>query len=104
MIRGLTVFYFKASGKYYSHEDVEVDESAFLMAPASEARKYLIDRNEGRAPGLSNDGAEFHWVCLPVGNWGYPRMFPSFEPSPLHRLVPRMPVLGSLAMANGGST
>ncbi len=73
--RTLKISYFKLSGKWYSDAEVTLPlytDFDFLGAPKPVKRRMIIEAAGGTAPGLSTDGAEFTWVCTPVGDWGFP--------------------------------
>lgn len=75
LLRKLKIDYFKLSGKWYCGAEVTLklfSDYDFLSAPKPVKRRMIIEAAGGTAPDLSTDGAEFTWVCTPVGDWGFP--------------------------------
>jgi hypothetical protein len=69
----LQVLTFKSSGKWYAEGQMTMTQLEYFEL----TRTRLLLMNEGKCPGLSGPGAEFHIVLIPKDDTMFPRMFPS---------------------------
>jgi hypothetical protein len=72
-MRKFKVMTFKESGKYYTDAEFEIPDDLQMHELS---REKLLALNNGRCPGLSGRGEEFHIVLVPTGDHDFPKLLP----------------------------